>query len=55
MDKKLQALDAQHIRHLVRYSGTENKLRILLEGKDSKQMNQAMDDIVAFFEKALNA
>ena len=52
---KLKTLDEQNIRHLVRYSGTENKLRILLEAKDAKQMNKAMDDIVEFFEKALNA
>lgn len=55
LEEKLEALDKQNIRHLVRYSGTENKLRILLEGKDAKQMNKAMDEVVAFFEKVLNA
>lgn len=53
--KKLEVLDTQSIRHLIRYSGTENKLRILLEAKDAKQMNKAMDDMLVFFEKALNA
>ena len=51
----LAGLDKEHIRHLVRYSGTENKLRVLLEAKDAKLMNQRMDTLVSFFEKALNA
>lgn len=55
LSKKLEELDKKHIRHLIRYSGTENKLRILLEGKDSKEMNSCMDTMVAFFEKELNA
>jgi len=54
LDAVLEALDQQNIRHLVRYSGTENKLRLLLEGKDAKSMNAAMDELTAFFKKALN-
>jgi len=54
LDVVLEALDQQNIRHLVRYSGTENKLRLLLEGKDAKAMNAAMDELTAFFKKALN-
>ena len=55
LDKKLKALDAQGIRHLIRYSGTENKLRILLEAKDEKLMNLRMDEMSQFFKKVLNA
>ncbi|MCD4667665.1 MAG: phosphoglucosamine mutase [Sulfurimonas sp.] len=54
LDEKLQDLDKKHINHLVRYSGTENKLRILLECKDAKEMNKNMDEMVEFFQKALN-
>ena len=55
LDAKLRELDAKHIRHLIRYSGTENKLRILLECKEAKELNQHMVDMVNFFQKALNA
>ena len=55
LDEKLQELDKLNIRHLVRYSGTENKLRILLECKEGVIMNKKMDEMVDFFQKALNA
>jgi len=55
LDAKLQELDKLNIRHLVRYSGTENKLRILLECKEGVIMNKKMDEMVDFFQKALNA
>ncbi|WP_373005100.1 phosphoglucosamine mutase [Sulfurimonas sp.] len=55
LDAKLKNLDANNIRHLIRYSGTENKLRVLLEAKNAKDMNANMDDMVEFFQKALNA
>ncbi|MDQ7060197.1 MAG: phosphoglucosamine mutase [Sulfurimonas sp.] len=55
LKKKLELLDAKNIRHLIRYSGTENKLRVLLEAKDAKEMNKEMDNLVAFFAKELNA
>jgi len=54
LQKELEAIDALHIRHLIRYSGTENKLRILLEGKDAKAMEKQMKHLVHFFEGQLN-
>lgn len=54
LDAELKALEKENIRHLVRYSGTENKLRILLECRDSKKMNNGMEKIQNFFKKALN-
>jgi len=50
----LKEVEAEGIRHLVRYSGTENKLRILLECKDAKKMHETMEKLKKFFEKALN-
>lgn len=55
LDNKLKELDENDIHHLVRYSGTENKLRVLLECKDAKKMNLYMNHMVDFFQKALNA
>ena len=51
----LKELDIKKIRHLIRYSGTENKLRVLLECQDAKEMNLNMKDLLEFFQKALNA
>lgn len=55
LETRLKELDAKNIRHLIRYSGTENKLRVLLEAKDAKEMNANMDEMIEFFQKALNA
>lgn len=41
----------KEIRNVIRYSGTENKLRILLEGKDMKIIQSTLDELVAFFKK----
>lgn len=54
LKEELDKVEKLHMRQLIRYSGTEKKLRILLEGKDAKIMEKAMEGLVAFFEKALN-
>lgn len=46
----LKELDELEIRHLIRYSGTENKLRILLEAKDEKLLESKMQELKEFFE-----
>ena len=46
-------IEKQGIRHLVRYSGTENLMRILLEGENQANLLKMMDKTVTFFKKAL--
>ena len=54
LNGRLEDMSSNGVRHLIRYSGTENKLRILIECRDAKKMNLYMDEIVQFFQKALN-
>ena len=50
----IDEVEKNGIRVLVRYSGTENLLRMLLEGPDEKALDKYMDKIYTFLKKALN-
>ncbi|PAF44041.1 phosphoglucosamine mutase [Helicobacter sp. 11S02596-1] len=51
--KRLEDIQNAGIRHLIRYSGTENKLRILLEGRDKVLLEAMMKDLCAFLREKL--
>ena len=54
--KELEAnLKEKQISSLFRYSGTENLIRLMLESKNEKLLEQQMKIVVDFFKKALNA
>ncbi len=54
-DEIVKSLENYNIRFLIRYSGTENLLRILLEGKESVLVRKKMDELLEFFGNNLNA
>ncbi len=49
----LQPIREKGIRDLIRYSGTENKIRLLLEGKNKKDVEESMKKLKEFIEKAI--
>ncbi len=50
----IHELEQNGIRHLIRYSGTENKLRVLLEAKEQKLITKYLKILEDFFKKELN-
>lgn len=53
LEEVLKPIRQKGLRDLIRYSGTENKIRLLLEGKNKKDVEDAMQTLIAFFKKAL--
>ncbi|MFA7082936.1 MAG: phosphoglucosamine mutase [Arcobacteraceae bacterium] len=53
LEEKLKNIRDQGMRELIRYSGTENKIRLLLEGKDEKMVKKAMNDLEEFIKSKL--
>ncbi|MCK9162463.1 MAG: phosphoglucosamine mutase [Arcobacter butzleri] len=53
LDELLEKIRAKGLRELIRYSGTENKLRVLIEGKKQKDVDEAIEELSGFFKKCL--
>ena len=54
LSKLINEIEKKNIRQLIRYSGTENLLRILVEGKDEVELEKTMENLTIFLKKSLN-
>jgi len=50
----LDSVKKEGYNHIVRYSGTENKLRLLVEGENKKKAKELLDELVKFFKAKLS-
>lgn len=53
VEELFKEIESMGMRHVIRYSGTENLMRILIEGKDREKLETIMNKTVKFFTKAL--
>jgi len=53
LEPLLEKFRKKGLRDLIRYSGTENKIRLLLEGKDKKEVEKSMDELSSFIRNVL--
>jgi phosphoglucosamine mutase len=54
VDEILKSVENEGYRHLVRYSGTENKLRLLIEGENEKKAKELLVKMTEFFKSKLS-